>query len=57
MSINSQNRRIPLRGILLAMQILLPFVLYFALGWQIPVGAWAVAIVFLVNMLVMVGLA
>ena len=57
MSVKSQNKLIPLRVILLAMQILLPFALYFTLERQSPVGAWAIAIVFLVNMLAMVGLA
>ncbi|MEA3327551.1 MAG: hypothetical protein U9R53_09660 [Chloroflexota bacterium] len=57
MSVKNQNKLIPLRVILLAMQILLPFALYFTLERQSPVRAWAIAIVFLVNMLAMVGLA
>ena len=56
MSTKTQHKRIPLRAILLVMQILLPFMLYLALEWRSPVGAWVIAIVFLFNMLAMVGL-
>ncbi len=56
MSTKTQHKRIPLRAILLVMQIVLPFMLYLALEWRSPVGAWVIAIVFLFNMLAMVGL-
>jgi len=56
MSTKTSRKRIPLRVVLLAMQILLPFAMYFALERQSQVGAWFIAILFLLNMLAMVGL-
>ena len=56
MSSKTSKKQIPLRVVLLAMQILLPFALYFALEWWSPLSAWAIAVFFLINMLAMLGL-